>query len=478
MIAHLALGFAVAAFLVRAGLYLAMPGIVYPDETFQYLEQAHRLLGHHGVVPWEIHARMRSWLLPGIVAALLTPARMLLEEPTQAVRAVGVAMAAWSALGVWVAVRWGAMLGGPAAAVLCGAFALGSVELTYFSPHPLAETIAAPVLTMGAWLVQGAPSARRLAAAAALLALAGYMRLPLAPAGLLCMGLAVWPAPRERWRPLIGGAAAVLLLAAVFDWITLGTPLQSVWLNVWLNLVQGVAAAFGIAPWHAYLRWTAAVWGGLAPVLMVLVLLGARRAHVPMALGVAIVVPLMLIGHKEHRFISPALPFLVLAAGIGAAQALGWARRRNTLLLAAVAGAVWLAASAAHALLWPRGMPWRDGVGVIEASAAINADPGACGVAVEPRWFWPHAGGHVHLRAGLPLYGIGPSDTMAAERASANYIFRRSGFPGQPQGYVQLGCWPTAQQSRAACLWHRPGPCDPAAALPLAERQLPLGPPM
>ena len=367
MIGRLALGFAVAAFAVRAALYWAMPGIVYPDETFQYLEQAHRLLGHAGIVPWEFHAGMRSWLLPAIVAALLAPARLMFEEPTLAVRAVALAMAAWSSVCVWVAVRWGAALGGTAGAVLCGAFALGSVELAYFAAHPLAETIAAPVFFFGAWL---AVSGRRLALAAALLALAGYMRLPLAPAGLLCLALALWPAPRERWAKLLGGAGAVVLLAAVFDWITLGTPLQSVWLNVWLNLVVGVADLFGTAPWHAYLRWTAGAWGVLAPVLLALIALGARRAAVPLALGLAVAGPIMLIGHKEHRFLAPALPFLMLAAGIGAAQAVAWAKRWNAVTLAACAGALWLAASAAHAALWPRGMPWRDGVAVIEAVSA------------------------------------------------------------------------------------------------------------
>ncbi len=462
MIGRLALGFAAAAFLLRAGLYWAMPGIVYPDETFQYLEQAHRLLGNPGLVPWEFHAGMRSWLLPGIVALLLTPAQLLADEPTRAVRIVGVAMAAWSALSVWVAVRWGAMLGGSVAAMLCGAFALGSVELAYFGAHPLAETIAAPVLMLGAWL---AISGRHLALAAALLALAGYLRLPLAPAGLLCLGLALWPAPRARWAKLLGGAAAMVALVAAFDWITLGTPLQSVWLNVWLNLVVGVADLFGTSPWHAYLRWTAGAWGLLAPALLVLVLLGARRAWVPLALGLAVAGPIMLIGHKEHRFLSPALPFLMLVAGLGAAQLVAWAKRPTALPLAAGVAALWLAASATHAALWPRGIPWRDGVGVVEAFATINADPDACGVAVAPFPFWTEAGGQVHLRPGLALYG--PEAAPAA-----NYVFRQLLLPGAPAGYAKLQCWETAQRGRAVCLWHRPGGCDPAAALPLAERRL------
>ncbi len=36
----------------------------HPDETIQYLEQAHRLVFGHGVVPWEFRYDIRSWLIP------------------------------------------------------------------------------------------------------------------------------------------------------------------------------------------------------------------------------------------------------------------------------------------------------------------------------------------------------------------------------------------------------------------------------
>jgi len=45
-------------------------------------------------------------------------------------------------------------------------------------------------------------------------------------------------------------------------------------------------------------------------------------------------------------------------------------------------------------------------------------------------------------------------------------------YPGGVAGYAERQCWPAAQRGRAACLWHRPGGCDPAAAMKLAERRL------
>ncbi len=44
------------------------PGIHYPDEVMQSLEQAHRLVFGSGLVPWEFRDGARSWLLPGMLA--------------------------------------------------------------------------------------------------------------------------------------------------------------------------------------------------------------------------------------------------------------------------------------------------------------------------------------------------------------------------------------------------------------------------
>ncbi len=54
------LGFCLAAFAARAGLYLAWPGVVHLDETFQYIEQGHRLLGNPGLVPWDFVVGIRN----------------------------------------------------------------------------------------------------------------------------------------------------------------------------------------------------------------------------------------------------------------------------------------------------------------------------------------------------------------------------------------------------------------------------------
>ena len=61
----------IVAFLLRIYFALAFPNIHHPDEVFQYLEQAHRLVFKYGVIPWEYREATRSWIVPGFLGGLL-----------------------------------------------------------------------------------------------------------------------------------------------------------------------------------------------------------------------------------------------------------------------------------------------------------------------------------------------------------------------------------------------------------------------
>ena len=65
LLAIIGVGFALRFLLAELS-----PNIHHPDELFQYLEQAHRLVFGYGVVPWEFRVGTRSWLLPGFLGGL------------------------------------------------------------------------------------------------------------------------------------------------------------------------------------------------------------------------------------------------------------------------------------------------------------------------------------------------------------------------------------------------------------------------
>jgi len=60
----------VAILLLAAALRLPLafwPNFYHPDEIFQYLEPAWRMLGHESIITWEWRYGMRSWLLPTLM---------------------------------------------------------------------------------------------------------------------------------------------------------------------------------------------------------------------------------------------------------------------------------------------------------------------------------------------------------------------------------------------------------------------------
>src|SRR6478735_413921 len=56
---------------VRAAVLWQGPYLIHPDETFQYFEYAHYFVYRTGVMPWEFFSGIRSYLLPGLIAAVI-----------------------------------------------------------------------------------------------------------------------------------------------------------------------------------------------------------------------------------------------------------------------------------------------------------------------------------------------------------------------------------------------------------------------
>ena len=183
----------------RADLW---PGIHYPDEIMQSLEQAHRLVFGNGLVPWEFRDGARSWLLPALLAAPMWLGDALAPE-TGAYRLLAQALvAALSASTVVIGFLWARKHGIRhavlAAVVLCTWF-----ELVYFGARALGEVVASAFLFTGVYLcAEREPrSPRHDFLAGVCLAGAFVFRFHLAPALALA---AVWRCRAEfraRWVP-------------------------------------------------------------------------------------------------------------------------------------------------------------------------------------------------------------------------------------------------------------------------------------
>ena len=194
-----------------------------PDETIQYLEQAHRLVFGYGFIPWEYRFGVRTWLLPIIPALPLWISKILgIDTPAVYIPLVNAYNALLSMaipLGMYFYTR-------RAVSETAARWALGFgcfwYEFLAFAPHALAESYAAALFMAALAVGYGSQQRRQLLCGGLLLGLAFAARVPYAP--LVAVYGLFWLAtlPRNRWPyPLLGGVGGLLIWGAV-DYFTWG----------------------------------------------------------------------------------------------------------------------------------------------------------------------------------------------------------------------------------------------------------------
>jgi hypothetical protein len=164
-------------------------GIVWPDEIYQSLEQAHRLVFGYGFVPWEFQDGARSWLFPGTLAAVLEVGKWVGAGDGRApVLLAKTTMVAIETEGLWASMRIALHLGGPRAPLLAGVVGIFFPLAWVSSGRCTSELASGALLAFSLLLLLGSgPGRLRLAGALAALAIftrfqsaifaAGYRRV-------------------------------------------------------------------------------------------------------------------------------------------------------------------------------------------------------------------------------------------------------------------------------------------------------------
>lgn len=380
--------------------------VVFPDETFQYLEPAHRLAFGAGVVTWEYIEGIRSWLVPGLLAGIMRVADLFGAEPDAYVGAIRLVCVVLSLTVPYLAFRWGKLRHGEVAGVAAGLLCAFWYELIYYAPVILTETLAAHCALWALWLGEArAPTRRILLATGALFGLAVCIRYQYAPA-LAVAAVCQHGRRRDNLLPLCAAAAAVaLVLCGLLDWITWGAPFQSVWLNFQRNALDGISAAMGAEPWHYPFDFFLAAWGPAAWVLIVLAALGAVQAPALAAAAMVTLVAHALTPHKEVRFLYLAIAAAPMLIGLGVGRLVAGLPDPGARWAGAVVIACVLAGSEAICA-YSGGTPvdaWHRDRSIIAAFAAARAEPGFCGLGVRTAWVY-RSGGYTYLHRSVPIY--------------------------------------------------------------------------
>lgn len=474
-IANGALGAIVlAAILLRLVPVLFVPSLNWGDEIFQATEQAHRLVYGTGLVPWEFQLGVRSWLLPGVIAALMEAARLLGDGPDYYLPVISVSFAALAAAPVICCFRWCERWFGLRGAIIGATVVAVAPELVYFGARTLTEVVAAHLLVIALYLLEpdrATPSRRRLFIAGILLGLTGILRIHLAPALAL---VALWSsarAPRARLPLLIAGASIVAALSGLLDALTLGSPFASIWRYAFYNLYLGVSASFGVKPVIYYAAGELGVWQGGIAALLLFSLLGARQMPLLLAAAAVIVAVHSSIGHKEYRFIYPAILLVAVLAGIGLAQLAAWAAERLAArgLRPVIAryAATGLALSCWCALSWQvwtgpaLALARQRGHDMLTAALFVAHSPAVCGIGLYglDGADWVFYGGYTYVHRALPMYW--PKDAAEFARLAPGFDTLLSTKPPPEAGFVTERCF------GEVCMARRPGGCTPVPMQPM-----------
>jgi len=311
---------------LRVWQALTDDGLYWPDEIYQSLEPAHRLVFGYGLVAWEFIAGARTWALPTLVAALMGLARALgLDSPPGYLGFVKAAFGLMGTASAWGSYRLARAYGAtPLAAATGGALLCLASMALYFAPRAMSENASALPVVLGLALALKPDASRRaLIVAASLLGLAVLLRLQ---SSVFCVGLLAVLAARRRWpevRLVLGVLCLWALLYGLLDWLTWGQWFQSAIVYLDFNVRQQGGNLWGTAPFSYYGRVLYDGMTGVTVTVAVLGVLALRRAP-----GLALMVSAFFLlhalqPHKELRFLVPLFPLVAALAGVGMGVVLG-----------------------------------------------------------------------------------------------------------------------------------------------------------
>ena len=324
---NVAMAILVGSLVIAASLRLWLvfndDGMYWPDEIYQSVEPAHKLVFGYGLVAWEFSEGARNWLFPGLVAVPLKIAALAgLTDPRSYLTLIRLALVAVSLVapvGTYLLARaYGAR---NLAAATGAALVALAAPLIYFSTRGLSENPSASVVVLGfALALWPRAGVMRRTIGVSLIGMSVLLRVE---NGLFAIGILAILAGRRDWRTAAQALAVLAAWAFLFgalDWLTWGGWFRSVFNLLAYVLDPSKMAIYEMPPADYYVigLFTSMILPFVA--FLCLAPFGAMRAP-----GIALMVLFFigvhsLIAHKELRYVMPAIPLLGSLAAIGVQQ--------------------------------------------------------------------------------------------------------------------------------------------------------------
>ena len=446
---------AIALFL-RVVIFLLFPSIYYPDEIFQSQEAAHRLAFGTGVITWEYRFGMRSWVLPSLIAGIMKCTAWLSSGSSGYIFGICLFFSLLSLTVVWFSFSWCRQYLGMKYALLAGFTTAIWYELIYFGPRTFNEFVAGnlflPAIYLGSVKQHQAMESKwRLLLIGMLLGLTVSLRVQFGPAVLF---VAIWIVSRN-WKtraiPVVSGILIVLLTFGLVDAVTWSRFFYSYYANFSMNYLHHQADRWGTEPWYFYFLKLLSHTGPLA----IFAVVGIRRSPILGWICLADLLPHLLIGHKEYRFIYPTLPLLLTLASIGLIDSLRFLERKTACHLSqraelVIAASFILVCSLVLASRYPE---WKKSGGELQAFNRLSVDEKACGVAIRDV-DRNHVGGYTHLNRPIPIFVFGSFSGAYPFIGTFNRVVAPESTAAPIHGYTPASC------RDGVCVYQREGTCQ------------------
>lgn len=296
-------------------------GYHHPDEHFQILEFANLKLGRTSPynMPWEWAREMRPGLQPMLTVGYLRAVEAAgLTNPFQQVFLLRLLTGLLSLALLW---RWYRVLH-PELGDYFGKMAAFLWCMPYLGVRYSSECWSALCFGAGLLLVYGPVNARRLLLSGFLMGLSFQFRYQIAFA---IAGLFVWLfwVKKTEWKNLllwVAGTVPAFVIGLLADGALYGKWLFPAWNYLKINIFEGAAATFGVEPfWWYFPEFLMKIFHPVGIALLVLAYFGFQKTKMNPWIWAMIPFVLVhcLIGHKEMRFLFPAVTALLVMAAAG-----------------------------------------------------------------------------------------------------------------------------------------------------------------
>ena len=441
---------------LRIGFAIRWPNLFHPDEIFQTLEPAHRLVFGYGAITWEWRMGIRSWVFPAFLAGIMRSAAWVSAAPSSYLDAIIVILSIISLSTVWFGYAWAKRVSGRSAAILAAGACTFYFGLIYFAPKALSEVLATHVLLPGLYLgayTKDIDERKRMLVAGILCGVAASLRIQLIPAIAFSTVFFCYSRWRQRAPAIFAGLLLPVIAFGAVDWITWSYPLESFFHYYSANVIEGRSLDFGSQPWYWYLLVLLAMLG---PAILFL-WQGGRRTPFLAVFSLIVFVSHSVMGHKEFRFLYPILPLMLIMASIGFVECASSLKGRvnwPTSARATVAvGIIFFAISSIVCSL-PLSFKWRKQPGGIYFADHLNQDSSLCGLGIFQIKWWA-TGGYTHLHRNIPIIPMEDASQLVDDGPAFNALVAPADRKNVFANLNLIEC------KNGICLYRRAGTCSP-----------------